>query len=52
IIFPLRARGVGPRTAHGFFQDMLHAVFRAPMAFFDSTPTGRTLARVSLGVLL
>ncbi|CAI7891650.1 unnamed protein product [Closterium sp. NIES-53] len=43
---------VGLRTADGFFQDMLHAVFRAPMAFFDSTPTGRTLARVSLGVLL
>ncbi|GJP59749.1 hypothetical protein CLOP_g15118 [Closterium sp. NIES-67] len=38
---------VGLRTADGFFQDMLHAVFRAPMAFFDSTPTGRTLARAS-----
>ncbi|CAI5960829.1 unnamed protein product, partial [Closterium sp. NIES-65] len=38
---------VGLRTADGFFQDMLHAVFHAPMAFFDSTPTGRTLARAS-----
>ncbi|GAQ81666.1 ABC transporter C family [Klebsormidium nitens] len=37
----------GLATAKAFFDSMLHAVFRAPMAFFDSTPSGRILNRSS-----
>ncbi|KAK2650912.1 hypothetical protein Ddye_018401 [Dipteronia dyeriana] len=37
----------GLRTAQKLFTNMLHSIFRAPMAFFDSTPTGRILNRVS-----
>ncbi|XP_027334133.1 putative ABC transporter C family member 15 [Abrus precatorius] len=34
-------------TAQTLFTRMLHSVLRAPMAFFDSTPTGRILNRAS-----
>lgn len=37
----------GLLTAEKLFSRMLISVFRAPMAFFDSTPTGRILNRVS-----
>ncbi|XP_031277497.1 putative ABC transporter C family member 15 [Pistacia vera] len=37
----------GLRTAQKLFTDMLHSILRAPMAFFDSTPTGRILNRAS-----
>ena len=33
-------------TAEKLFTNMLHSVLRAPMAFFDSTPSGRILNRV------
>jgi len=36
----------GARTSQKFYLQMLRSVFRAPMAFFDSTPTGRILSRV------
>lgn len=37
----------GSLTAQKLFTNMLHSVLRAPMSFFDSTPTGRILNRVS-----
>ena len=37
----------GLLTSQKFYLKMLHGVFRAPMSFFDSTPTGRMLSRVS-----
>ena len=37
---------IGLQTAQKFFKDMLYSIFHAPMAFFDTTPTGRILNRV------
>ncbi|KAJ8755930.1 hypothetical protein K2173_024475 [Erythroxylum novogranatense] len=37
----------GLSTAEIFFTRMLHSLLRAPMSFFDSTPTGRILNRAS-----
>lgn len=37
----------GLLTAQKLFMNMLHSVMRAPMSFFDSTPTGRILNRAS-----
>nr|GEW88477.1 putative ABC transporter C family member 15 isoform X2 [Tanacetum cinerariifolium] len=37
----------GLLTSEKLFSKMLHSVFRSPMAFFDSTPTGRILNRAS-----
>lgn len=37
----------GLGTAQKLFTSMLHSVLRAPMSFFDSTPTGRILNRIS-----
>ncbi|CAN0890516.1 ABC transporter C family member 9 [Linum grandiflorum] len=37
----------GLSTAEKLFSSMLHSVIRAPMHFFDSTPTGRIMNRVS-----
>nr|DAD47554.1 TPA_asm: hypothetical protein HUJ06_017491 [Nelumbo nucifera] len=37
----------GLLTSQKLFINMLHSVLRAPMAFFDSTSTGRILNRVS-----
>ncbi|GMP42463.1 hypothetical protein CsSME_00012207 [Camellia sinensis var. sinensis] len=37
----------GIMTSQKLFTNMLHSVLRAPMEFFDSTPTGRILNRAS-----
>ncbi|KAI3950613.1 hypothetical protein MKW92_000230 [Papaver armeniacum] len=37
----------GIQTSQKLFMSMLYSVFRAPMSFFDSTPTGRILSRAS-----
>lgn len=37
----------GLKTAQLFFLGMLRNIFRAPMSFFDTTPSGRILSRVS-----
>lgn len=37
---------LGLKTAQLFFLTMLRSIFRAPMAFFDTTPTGRIISRV------
>jgi len=37
---------LGVAASQSFFADMIGSLFRAPMAFFDSTPTGRILSRV------
>lgn len=41
----------GLHTAQKLFMNMLHSVLRSPMAFFDSTPTGRILSRVNLSFI-
>lgn len=38
----------GYRTATILFSKMHYAIFRAPMSFFDATPSGRILNRVSV----
>jgi len=38
---------IGLLTSEKFFKNMLHCILRAPMSFFDSTPTGIILNRVS-----
>ncbi|ERN02230.1 hypothetical protein AMTR_s00045p00218350 [Amborella trichopoda] len=38
---------VGLKTAQIFFDGMLGSIIRSPMAFFDSTPSGRILSRAS-----
>ncbi|MCO5578155.1 hypothetical protein L7F22_031993 [Adiantum nelumboides] len=38
---------IGLKAAQLFFLQMLHKIFRAPMSFFDTTPSGRVLSRFS-----
>jgi hypothetical protein len=37
---------LGVKTTQEFYLQMLGSIFRAPMAFFDTTPSGRILSRV------
>ncbi|CAN0878346.1 ABC transporter C family member 4 [Linum grandiflorum] len=38
---------MGLRTAQIFFNGILNSILRAPMSFFDTTPSGRILSRAS-----
>ncbi|KAJ0043404.1 hypothetical protein Pint_17630 [Pistacia integerrima] len=38
---------LGIRSAQSLFSQLLDSLFRAPMSFYDSTPLGRVLSRVS-----
>ncbi|KAG0581885.1 hypothetical protein KC19_3G017200 [Ceratodon purpureus] len=38
---------LGVKTTQEFYLQMLRNIFRAPMAFFDTTPSGRILSRAS-----
>ncbi|KAL8167765.1 hypothetical protein V2J09_009264 [Rumex salicifolius] len=38
---------LGLKTAQIFFKQILHSLVRAPMSFFDTTPSGRILSRAS-----
>jgi ABC-type multidrug transport system fused ATPase/permease subunit len=46
IIHSLLVAFVGLKTAQQLFLDIIRIVFRAPMSFFDTTPTGRLLSWV------
>lgn len=43
----LSAVGLGLQTSESLFSHLLSTLFRAPISFFDSTPLGRLLSRVS-----
>ncbi|XP_059646878.1 ABC transporter C family member 14-like [Cornus florida] len=38
---------LGLKTAQSFFNKLLNSILHAPMSFFDTTPSGRILSRVS-----
>ncbi|MBA0773621.1 hypothetical protein Gotri_008882 [Gossypium trilobum] len=39
---------LGMRSSRSLFSQLLNSLFRAPMSFYDSTPLGRILSRVSV----
>lgn len=39
---------LGLRSSQSLFSQLLNSLFRAPMSFYDSTPLGRILSRVSI----
>lgn len=39
---------LGIRSSKSLFSQLLNSLFRAPMSFYDSTPLGRILSRVSI----
>ncbi|CAO2838698.1 unnamed protein product [Amaranthus hypochondriacus] len=39
---------VGLESSKALFSKLLKSLFRAPMSFYDSTPTGRILSRISV----
>lgn len=43
---------MGLKTGQSFFNQILNSILHAPMSFFDTTPSGRVLSRVSLNRLM
>lgn len=43
----LAAVALGIQSSKSLFSQLLNSLFRAPMSFYDSTPLGRILSRVS-----
>ncbi|XP_022853743.1 ABC transporter C family member 10-like [Olea europaea var. sylvestris] len=43
---------LGKQSSKSIFSQLLNSLFRAPMSFYDSTPLGRILNRVSLDLSL
>ena len=41
---------LGLKTAQSFFNRILNSILHAPMSFFDTTPSGRILSRVSQSI--
>jgi len=39
---------LGLQSSKDLFSQLMNSLFRAPMSFYDSTPLGRILSRVSL----
>lgn len=39
---------MGLKASESLFSQLLHSLFHAPMSFYDSTPLGRILSRVSM----
>lgn len=42
---------LGCKTSESIFSTLLRSLFRAPMSFYDSTPLGRILSRVSFSIV-
>lgn len=39
--------GLGLKTGQSYFTEIINSILHAPMSFFDTTPSGRILSRVS-----
>lgn len=47
LVRSLSTVALGMRSSRSLFSQLLSSLFRAPMSFYDSTPLGRILSRVS-----
>ncbi|GFR76867.1 multidrug resistance-associated protein 1-like [Elysia marginata] len=50
LIYCVYTKVVSLKAANEFHWDLLHNILRAPMSFFDTTPTGRIVTRFSKDV--
>jgi len=51
LVRSLAAVTLGMESSKSLFTQLLNSLFRAPMSFYDSTPIGRILSRVSINFL-
>lgn len=52
LLTTVTASVIGYKAAQKYFSLMLRSIFRAPMSFFDSTPSGRIISRVCASLYL